>query len=66
MKYLIKAFDKKTKTLYQIQSDDLKIIEDKALLYKAQGLDYKIYHYYPVIGYREIKLTGDGGYALVI
>ena len=62
MKFLIKAFDKKSKTLYQVQSDDIKIIEDKALLYAAQGLDYKVYLNTDDIGYTEIALTGDGGY----
>lgn len=62
MKYLIKAYDKKSKTLYQVQSDDIKIIEDKALLYAAQGLDYKVYSDLDGLGIHEIELTGNGGY----
>lgn len=71
MKYLIKAYDKEKRTLYQVQSDDIKIIEDKALLYAAQGLEYRVYrevHDEKCPGlykYREIRLTGDGGYNLV-
>lgn len=60
MKYLIKAFDKKSKMLYQVQSDDITIIEDRALLYKAQGLDYKIYADLDSSGFTEIELTGKG------
>ena len=60
MKYLIKAFDKKSKTLYQVQSDDIKLLEDKALLYKAQGIDYKIYADLDGTGFTEIELTGKG------
>ena len=71
MKFCIKAFDKKSKTLYQVQSDDIKIIEDKALLYAAQGLAYRVYREFPdkecsgLNDYSEIRLTGDGSYELV-
>ena len=71
MKFCIKAYDKKIKTLYQVQSDDIKIIEDKALLYAAQGLNYRVYREFPdkdcpgLNDYSEIRLTGNGGYDLV-
>ena len=60
MKFLIKAYDKEKRTLYQVQSDDITIIEDRALLYKAQGLDYKIYADRDSPGFTEIELTGKG------
>lgn len=68
MKFLIKAYDKEKRTLYQVQSDDIKIIEDRALLYAAQGLNYKVYYALfdekcpGLYKYREIQLTGEGGY----
>lgn len=63
MKYLIKAFDSRTKTLYRVQSNDIKFIEDKAFTYRAQGLEYKTYLLDDNGGYTEIFLNGRGGWS---
>lgn len=62
MKFLIKTFDKKNKTLYEVRSDKIEIIENKALLYAAMGLNYKVYSDIDGLGIVEISLTGNGGF----